>query len=451
MQDEDAIQVNNGAYTNTVIKLLLGSWGPAAARLLNIPIPRAWKDIAEAIPIPLNTDGNLIEEYTGMPGDIKIKQADVVLINYPLDYQISTQIARNNLEYVSWSAERLKYYTNWFVKYALRNSPTGPQMTWSTHSISEAQLQIAGCAAYTYLLYSIVPYVRPPFFQFSELIEDDASKNGGTEPAFPFLTGHGGYLQIFTHGLTGMRPHVDALYLDPTLPPQLGDGGVQVKGVKWRGAVFDIDIQLDRTNIYRRENIETSNSVASGGSVRIQIGDNNPKGGNYSLGAGQSLIIPTRRPDLNMQGNHALCRPVSSDDEYMPGHFPLSVVDGSLSSVWQPTLSSKGASVTIDLGRHLEGLRRVDIGWGALPPEGFSISLRSSDAESWKEVLRVGNVNISAPFEPYRAKEVRIVDSNRTVGVFDQSHNGRYVKLLIWGTQDIDKAIGPTVGEFKIF
>ena len=43
-----------------------------------------------------------------MPGDIKIKQADVVLINYPLDYQISTQIARNNLEYVRWVTERLE-------------------------------------------------------------------------------------------------------------------------------------------------------------------------------------------------------------------------------------------------------------------------------------------------------------------------------------------------------
>ena len=324
-------------------------------------------------------------------------------------------------------------------------------MTWSTHSISEAQLQTAGCAAYTYLLYSVVPYVRAPFFQFSELIEDDASKNGGTEPAFPFLTGHGGYLQIFTHGLTGMRPHVDALYLDPTLPPQLGDGGVQVKGVKWRGAVFDIDIQLDRTNIYRRENNKASTNISRSRPVKIQIGHNNPKAGNYSLDVGESLHIPTRRPDLKMQGNHALCRPVSSNDEYTPGHFPLSVVDGSLSSIWQPTLSSEGASLTIDLGRQVKSLRRVDIGWGALPPEGFSISLRSSDAESWKEVLRVGNINISAPFDPNRVREVQIVDTNRTASVFDQFHDGRYVKFLIWGTQGIDKAIGPTVGEFKIF
>jgi trehalose/maltose hydrolase-like predicted phosphorylase len=100
IQDEDAIQINNGAYTNTAIKLLLGSWGPAAAQFLNISVPSTWTDIADAIPIPLNTNGDLIEEYTGMPGDIQIKQADVVLINYPLHYKMDPQIARNNLEYV---------------------------------------------------------------------------------------------------------------------------------------------------------------------------------------------------------------------------------------------------------------------------------------------------------------------------------------------------------------
>ena len=50
----------------------------------------------------MNSNNDLIEEYTGMTGDIQIKQADVVLLSYPLDYAISTQIARNNLEYVRY-------------------------------------------------------------------------------------------------------------------------------------------------------------------------------------------------------------------------------------------------------------------------------------------------------------------------------------------------------------
>ena len=80
----------------------MGTWGPAAARLLNETIPSTWIEIAEDIPIPVNKAGDLIEGYSGIPGDIRIKQADVVLINYPLEYQISLEIARNNMEYVSY-------------------------------------------------------------------------------------------------------------------------------------------------------------------------------------------------------------------------------------------------------------------------------------------------------------------------------------------------------------
>jgi hypothetical protein len=323
-------------------------------------------------------------------------------------------------------------------------------MTWSMHSISEAQLQTDGCATYTYLLYSVVPYMRLPFFQFSELFEDDASKNGGTEPAFPFLTGHGGYLQIFTHGLTGMRPHPDALYLDPTLPPQLSNGGVQIKGIKWRGAVLDIDIQTQATTIYRRK---TANSAgpAMGGPVQIRVGPESPKAMDHLLYIGQTLRIPTRQPHLNGQGNHALCKSVSSDEDYVPGNFPLSVVDGSPSSIWRPSSSSKRSNLTVDLGKHIKNLRRVEISWGVAPPEGFSVSLQLDDTERWTEVFVMRKISISAPFDPKLAKEVRILNKNMSVGVFDRLSEARYVRLTVWGTQGIERGTGPTVSEFKIF
>ncbi|RFU27066.1 hypothetical protein B7463_g9262, partial [Scytalidium lignicola] len=432
--DEDAIQVNNGAYTNTVIKLLLGSWGPAAAKLLDIDIPSTWEEIARDIFILVNKDGDLIEEYSGMPGNIIIKQADVVLINYPLEYQITPQIARNNMEY-----------------YALRNSPYGPQMTWSIHAISESELQTSGCASYTYILYSYQPYIRSPFSQFSELLMDDPSLNGGTEPAFPFITGHGGFLQIFTHGLTGMRPRLDAFYLNPTLPPHLGNGGVQIRGMKWQGSVFDVDIQLDYTTIHRRKTGSPSSSP-----VTIRIGGDNPKAGDYSLKMGKSLVVPTRRPDLNTQGNHALCKSVSSQEEHVVGRFPLSIVDGSVASMWQPTSSFQAASVIIDLGGYVSGLSKVEINWSAGPAKGFSVSIQAGseimdDGDSWKEVLNVDRVEISAPFDPLTATEVKMVEGNKTFFAFDNPHGGRYVKFTIWGTQGVNAEAGATVAEFKIY
>lgn len=100
LQDEDAIQVNDGAYTNVQIKLLLGTWAPAAARILNITIPETWARIARDIPVPMNDEKTLIKEFDSMEGDITIKQADIVLLSYPLEYPYRNEIARNNLDYV---------------------------------------------------------------------------------------------------------------------------------------------------------------------------------------------------------------------------------------------------------------------------------------------------------------------------------------------------------------
>lgn len=300
------------------------------------------------------------------------------------------------------------------------------------------------------MLYSSLPYLRPPFFQFSELLIDDASINGGTEPAFPFLTGHGGFLQIFTHGLTGMRARLDAFYLDPTLPPHLGNGGVQVKGMKWQGAVFDIDIQLDTTRITRRQP-KFSTSMRTG-HVTVRIGHQNAKAGDYELRIGQSLDVPTRRPDLRTHGNKALCNPVSSNSSWVTGRFPLSAVDGSLSTVWQSTQANLPVRLSVDLGAVVEDISNVEIDWASIPARGFAIEIsHGEEMEHYKQVLRNEHVIISAPYNPLLAKEVRVSRGNVTREMFREKVSGRYVNLTIWGTLGDDDSVGATVAEFKIF
>ena len=92
--------MNNEAYTNVAIKLLLGVWAPQAAKLLNLSIPERWSEIAANIQLPYNEDLALMEEFDGMPDDLLVKQADVVLTNYPLEYRVNEREARNNLQYV---------------------------------------------------------------------------------------------------------------------------------------------------------------------------------------------------------------------------------------------------------------------------------------------------------------------------------------------------------------
>lgn len=157
--------------------------------------------------------------------------------------------------------------------------------------IIAASVSPVGCASWSYLLQASQPYARAPFYQFSEQTNDNPATNSGTNPAYTFLTGHGvrarcislfpeitaadarlsqqGYLQTLTHGYTGYRSHLDYLYLDPNLPPQLNN--YTIHGFKWDASSFDINVAAKQTTITRK----------SGGSenVTVQIAPGNAKAG----------------------------------------------------------------------------------------------------------------------------------------------------------------------------
>ncbi|KAM0081581.1 alpha,alpha-trehalase ath1 [Fusarium odoratissimum] len=129
-------------------------------------------------------------EFTTMNGSAIVKQADVVLMSFPLGYN-DNYTDQNGLD-------DLDYYAN-------KQSPDGPAMTWAIYSIVADELSPSGCSAYTYAQYSYKPYTRPPFYQLSEQLVDNATVNGGTHPAYPFLTGHGGANQVTIFGYLGLR------------------------------------------------------------------------------------------------------------------------------------------------------------------------------------------------------------------------------------------------------
>lgn len=214
-------------------------------------VPSNWSDIANNITVLYDPTSEVILEYEGFNASTPVKQADVILLIYPLEYNVID----SNVD---------------LAFYAGATSPNGPGMTYSIFSIDSSQLATQGCESYTYLLQSSDPYLRGPYAQFSEQTTDVYADNGGTNPAYTFLTGHGGYLQVWTHGFTGYRPRIDCFYLDPSLPPQLADG-VTVKGMKWQGSVFDVAMTGSKTTIHRR----------SGGSSSacVQIGSRNKDSG----------------------------------------------------------------------------------------------------------------------------------------------------------------------------
>jgi trehalose/maltose hydrolase-like predicted phosphorylase len=417
--DEYANHVDNGAFTNAGIKVIMGIAQQAAA-LLNLTSPAKWQDVEENMFIPYNTAAGIIPEYAQMNGSVEIKQADVVLINYPLEFRLNGTQALNDLDF-----------------YARAQSPDGPAMTWAMFAVDALDLSPHGCASWTYFLMASQPYLRAPYYQFSEQILDDIYANGDTNPAFPFLTGHGGFLQIPTHGFTGYRPRLDAFYLDPSIPPQL-EKGINVKGMKHQGAAFDVEITTTNTTIYRRRNTKNLSPVT----VRVKGTED------YVLLPGQRLTIPTRRPDLNgtdIPGNLAECKPAVSSSIYLPGQFPIAAVDGSNSTQWRPA-SPAPASLVVDL-RESKTFNTVSMNWGQWPPIRWALEV-SGDKKVWTEVHE-GGVVISDPWDEKTALEVRMKVGNTTVVELDEEVQGRWLRLTVEGDRS-GEGVGATVAQLAV-
>ena len=267
-------------------------------------------------------------QRAGYPGSL-IKQADTVLLLYPVEWPMSTTVAANTLNF-----------------YAERTDPDGPAMTDSVHAIDAAEIGEPGCATHTYLMRSVQPFIRDPFAQFAEA---RGSKPGAQDPlagspAFNFLTGHGGFAQAFTNGLTGLRWRADRVRLDPMLPPQLGRG-VTLKGLHWQGRTFDIAIGPHHTTV----------SQQAGAPLPVE----SPQG-TQLVSTGHPLSVKTRRPDLVHTPNVARCKPAQASSQEA-GMLPEAAIDGSLATVWAPEPTETSGSLRVDLTRSVGTGQRIGI------------------------------------------------------------------------------------------
>ncbi|GAA5820821.1 hypothetical protein JCM3770_000353 [Rhodotorula araucariae] len=435
--DEYANHVNNTGLTNGALTVTFTQAMELGKIIGQEDFPANWTDIREKILIPKKN--GIILGYDGTNGSAEIKQADVVLLQYPYEFQWP-----NTSELAGMSADSVALTTLDF--YAGANSPDGPSMTWGIYSIIASELSPIGCSSYTYFLRASQPYSRAPYYQFSEQQNDVWAANGGTNPAFTFLTGHGGYLQTLTHGFTGYRFRLDRLHFDPILPPQLSN--YTVKGMKWHGGVFDVNVNTNETTItYRR---------GANGTVPVEIGRKNDKTGNYTLALGESLTVPTRSTTGTLiEGNLAQCQSTLGDDAQFhlvnstsrPGEFALAAIDGSNSTVWQP-YTPDPTSMVVDLGKE-QPIKAFHLNWGNEPPQSYSIAVSNTSELAGASAVASGNVTLSAPYDLAQSLIVQVDLGNLTDVPLAAPVTARYVQLTIEGSY-ATKGYGGTVGEFAV-
>ncbi|XP_062121281.1 protein-glucosylgalactosylhydroxylysine glucosidase isoform X2 [Drosophila sulfurigaster albostrigata] len=181
--DEDHANIDDNVYTNAVSKIALdfAAWTADkcdsntnnSARIAN------WQQLRDQLIILYDAQLDYHPQHLGYQLQAIVKQADTILLGYPLQFDTS-----------STHLNDLHYYAN-----VTRES--GPAMTWSMFAAN-----YLGTAEFSradeYFTRGYQNYVRPEFKVWSETpIGYDGSAN--------FLTGIGGFLQALIFGYGGLN------------------------------------------------------------------------------------------------------------------------------------------------------------------------------------------------------------------------------------------------------
>ncbi|SCU79072.1 LAMI_0A07206g1_1 [Lachancea mirantina] len=390
--DEYANFVNNGAFTNAGIKTLM-KWATDIGYHLGNEVDPKWNHISKNIYIPM-AESNITLEYSGMNASVEIKQADVVLMTYPLGYITDETILKN--------AIRNLYY------YSERQSASGPAMTYPVF-VAASSLLNHGCSSQSYLYKSVLPYLRAPFMQFSEQSDDDFLTNGLTQPSFPFLTGNAGFLQGILFGLTGLRYSYEVdpasktinrfLKFIPMKLPLL-PGGIAIRNFKYMGQVLDVIIDdKNATLIHKQGDLAvTLKTFNRSFNTDRQLGahhmwtellakNESLPATFYTLNPRETLSLPLFEPLLNIDNNLAEGKQITNFTAGVPGDVVYSAVDGNNYTHWQPLNKDMRAKLLIDLGPDNDKpLTRGMILWGKRPARNVSVSVLPSHGKYVKGI-----------------------------------------------------------------
>ncbi|KAM9557397.1 protein-glucosylgalactosylhydroxylysine glucosidase isoform 4-T4 [Guaruba guarouba] len=224
--DEHHCHVDNSAYTNAVAQRSL-TFAADLARDLMIPVPEQWLRRAKSIKVPFDAGKKYHPEYDGYSPGEPVKQADVVLLGFPLMHPMSPEVRRNDLE-----------------MYEPVTELHGPAMTWSMFAVGWLELKEVQRAQT--LLNKCFSNITEPFKIWVE--------NSDGSGAVNFLTGMGGFLQAILFGYTGFRITRSSLRFDPALPDdihELNVTGVSYLGNKLRFSITREEIGIEVTESLR--------------------------------------------------------------------------------------------------------------------------------------------------------------------------------------------------------
>ncbi|KAM4017648.1 protein-glucosylgalactosylhydroxylysine glucosidase [Anomaloglossus baeobatrachus] len=217
--DEYHSDVNNSVYTNALARISL-NFSMDLAKDLQQPFPEIWNEIANKIKVPFDPKNNYHPEFDDYQLGDQVKQADVVLLGYPLLFAMSPEHRRNDLQI-----------------YEAVTDPDGPAMTWSMFAIGYMELKETKMAEQQ--LKKCFANITDPFKIWTENTDGSGAVN--------FLTGMGGFLQAILFGYTGFRITEKCLAFDPTFTDDVT--AFSITGVCYLANKIDFTFSKDLTTV----------------------------------------------------------------------------------------------------------------------------------------------------------------------------------------------------------
>ncbi|KAK7506974.1 hypothetical protein BaRGS_00001825 [Batillaria attramentaria] len=218
--DEWHSPVNNSAYTNVIAAQALYTAIDAASLIKQTP-PDDWLKVAQNMYIPFDSEKNFHPEYDDYKTGTNVKQADTIMLGFPLEWPMSAEVRANDL----------KYYAT--------VTPSGPAMTWGMFAANWLRVGRSNKVKADAAFYKGTYNIQDPFKVWSENADGTGAMN--------FHTGMGGYLQSLLFGYAGFDFNDQHLGLNPMLPPSLTQ--VSVTGFDYGGDSLDLSYDADHMNV----------------------------------------------------------------------------------------------------------------------------------------------------------------------------------------------------------
>jgi hypothetical protein len=180
------------------------------------------------------------------------------------------------------------------------------------------------------------------------------------------------------------------------------------------------------------------------------------------LAPNSTIIVTNRQAGFNatVPGNIAQCRPVSSAQDYLPGQFPLSAVDGAVSTKWEPLLANTTSELIVELEQPYVPVSGFSFDWAQTPPTEFYIAFSnqtfSTTNSHYVNVTNSTDIAISSPFNAANVANIVPYASNTTdVTLEAPVWSGRFARLWVHGAVTEEylangTGSGATVAEWAI-